>query len=144
MQDAFAPGPQMQIVNFAQPARGRYFCIEPLDSFNGKPDAAIAELSLLGSDGKPLSTEDWKVAYVDSEELAKEDGAAENAIDGQIADYWHTSSTSTGQPHQLILDLGKSVQISGFQYTPRQGKDSVSGRVKDYRIYIGNDLVIKN
>jgi beta-galactosidase len=37
------------------------------------------------------------------------------------------------------LNLGKAQAISGFRYVPRQGQDS--GRIKDYRIYVGDNLV---
>ena len=80
---------------------------------------------------------------MDSEERAKEDGTAENAIDGQTANYWHTewSAAQPNHPHQLVLDLGKAQVISGFRYVPRQG--NASGRIKDYRIYVGDDLIRK-
>lgn len=145
-EGAFAPGSKVQEVRFAQPASGRFFCIESLDAQDGKPYAAIAELVLLGPDGKPLSTEGWKVAYVDSEERGKEDGSAENAIDGQTANFWHTewSAASPPHPHRLILDLGQSRQITGFNYTPRQGDDKVGGRIKRFRIFVGDALVTKN
>jgi beta-galactosidase len=140
---AFAPGAEMQEIKFAQPAKGRFFCIESLSAQDGKPYAAIAELVLMGTNGQPLGMEGAKIAYVDSEERAKEDGAAENAIDGQTANYWHTewSAASPPHPHRLILDLGSVQEISGFRYTPRQGDQKVAGRIKNYRIYIGNDLV---
>lgn len=139
----FAPGTAMQEVKFGAPATGRYFCIEALNAQDGKPFAAIAELDLLDGSGKPLSHEGWKVAYVDSEERDKEDGTAENAIDGQTANYWHTqwSAAQPGFPHRLVLDLGKSQTLSGFRYVPRQGAADLPGRIKDYRIYVGDSLV---
>jgi beta-galactosidase len=139
----FAPGSEMQEVKFDAPAKGRYFCLESLSAFDGKPFAAVAELDLLDASGRPLSHEGWTIAYVDSEERDKEDGTAENAIDGQTANFWHTewSAAQPNHPHQLVLDLGKSQTISGFRYVPRQGNGS--GRIKDYRIYVGDDLVRK-
>ena len=139
----FAPGGQTQDIKFSAPARGRYFCLESLSAFDGKPFAAVAELDLLDATGKPLGHEGWTIAYVDSEERAKEDGTAENAIDGQTANYWHTewSAAQPNHPHQLVLDLGKAQVISGFRYVPRQG--NASGRIKDYRIYVGDDLIRK-
>jgi beta-galactosidase len=133
----------LQEVKFAQPARGRFFCIESLSAQDGKPYAAIAELVLLGLNGQPLGMESAKVAYVDSEERTKEDGQAENAIDGQTANYWHTewSAASPPHPHRLILDLGSTQEIGGFRYTPRQGDQKAGGRIKDYRIYVGDGLV---
>jgi beta-galactosidase len=139
----FAPGSEMQEVKFTTPAKGRYFCLESLSAFDGKPFAAVAELDLLDASGRPLSHEGWTIAYVDSEERDQEDGTAENAIDGQTANFWHTewSAAQPNHPHQLVLDLGKSQTISGFRYVPRQGPGS--GRIKDYRIYVGDDLVRK-
>jgi beta-galactosidase len=90
---------------------------------------------------RPLSHEGWTIAYVDSEERDQEDGTAENAIDGQTANYWHTewSAAQPNHPHQLVLDLGKLQTISGFRYVPRQGTGG--GRIKDCRIYVGDDLI---
>jgi beta-galactosidase len=139
----FAPGSQMQEIRFDAPAQGRYFCLESLSAFDGKPFAAVAELDLLDASGKPLSHEGWTIAYVDSEERNQEDGSAENAIDGQTANFWHTEwgAAQPKHPHQLVLDLGQSQTISGFRYVPRQGNGS--GRIKDYRIYVGDDLIRK-
>ena len=99
----------------------------------------------MDASGKPLSHEGWTVAYVDSEEREREDGSAENAIDGQTANFWHTQwgSTSPNHPHRLALDLGRRQSISGFRYVPRQGAGDVGGRIKDFRIYFGDDLIRK-
>lgn len=133
----------MQDVHFGAPAKGRYFCIESLSAHDGQPYAAIAELDLLDASGKSLSHEGWTVAYVDSEERDREDGSAENAIDGQTASFWHTEwgNDQPDYPHRLVLDLGKSQTIAGFRYVPRPGGDDVGGRIKDYRIYVGDALV---
>jgi beta-galactosidase len=139
----FAPGSDTQAIKFSAPATGKFFCLESLNAFDGKPYAAVAELDLLDTDGKPISHDGWTIAYVDSEERVAEDGSAENAINGQTADFWHTQwkDASPGHPHQLILDLGKSQTISGFRYVPRQSEGA--GRIKDYRIYVGDHLVQK-
>jgi len=39
----------------------------------------------------------------------------------------------------LILNLGKSQTVSGFRYVPRQSEGS--GRIKDFRAYVGDKLV---
>ncbi len=140
----FAPGGEVQEIKFAAPATGKYFCLQTLSAQDGKPYAAIAELDLLGADGKSLNHNDWKVAYVDSEELTAEDGSAENAIDGQTANYWHTEwkNASPTHPHELILSLGRTPQtISGFRYVPRQSEGA--GRIKDYRVFVGDNLIQK-
>jgi len=101
----------------------------------------VAELDLLDASGNAISHNGWTIAYVDSEEHLGEDGAAENAIDGQTANFWHTqwSGASPDHPHRLILNLGRAQTISGFRYVPRQGQDS--GHIKDYRVFVGDKLV---
>ena len=138
----FALGTALQEVKFPSPVRGRYLALESRSAHDGKPYAAIAELALLGADGQPLSATGWTIASVDSEETEREDGGAGNAIDGQTANFWHTQwgSASPDHPHLLIIDLGRAEAISGFLYTPRQGAANVGGRIKDYRIFIGDQL----
>jgi beta-galactosidase len=140
---SFAPGGDTQEIKFAAPASGKFFCLESLNAHDGKPYAAIAELDLLDADGNAISHNGWTIAYVDSEEREGEDGSAENAIDGQTANFWHTEwkNNSPDHPHRLILNLGQSQTISGFRYVPRQSEGG--GRIKDYRIYVGDALVQK-
>jgi beta-galactosidase len=137
----FAPGGDTQEIRFAAPVSGKFFCLESLNAQDGKPYAAVAELDLLDASGTALSHNGWTIAYVDSEERTGEDGSAENAIDGQTANFWHTEwqNSSPPHPHRLILNLGKSQTIAGFRYVPRQGEGG--GRIKDYRIIIGDNLV---
>ena len=137
----FAPGADTQEIKFIPPASGKFFCLESLNAHDGQPYAAVAELDLIGADGKTISHDGWTVAYVDSEEREKEDGSAENAMDGQTANFWHTQwgSASPDYPHRLIFNLGKTQTISGFHYVPRQG--DAGGRIKDYRVFIGDNLV---
>ncbi len=139
----FAPGSDVQEVTFPQPLDGRQFCLETLSAHDGKPFAAVAEFDLFGPDHQSISHNNWTIAYVDSEELSAEDGSALNAINGQTADFWHTAWSSPqppGHPHQLIIDLGASVKIGGFRYTPRAGNNP-AGRIKDYRVFVGSSLV---
>ncbi len=143
IEGCFKPGSDTQDINFISPVTGKFFCLESLNAHDGKPFAAVAELDLLDTNGNAISHNGWTIAYVDSEERNGEDGAAENAIDGQTANFWHTEwkNNSPDHPHRLILNLGKSQVISGFRYVPRQGDGG--GHIKDYRIFIGENLVQK-
>jgi len=142
---SFAAGSDLQEVRLRAPARGRYFCLEAVNAHDGRPFAAAAELTLLDAGGNPLSTEGWTIAYVDSEEREHGDGTAENIFDGQTANFWHTQwgGAQPGYPHRLIIDLAQSRTISGFRYVPRQGAADVTGRIKDYRIFVADDLIVK-
>ena len=146
MTGQFLPGTERQAVKFEQPVTGRYFCLETLSAQDGRAYAAVAELDLLDASGQRLNRAGWRIVYADSEEHEREDGSAENAIDGQPATYWHTqwSTGSPNHPHHLVLDLGKSQSIAGFRYLPRPGDGMIGGRIKDYRVYAGDNLLEEN
>jgi beta-galactosidase len=143
-EGSFAPGADVQMVQFQKPVECRQFCLESLNAHDGKPFAAIAEIELLDAAGNSIPHTFWTIAYVDSEETLKEDGSALNAINGQTADFWHTewSNAQPGHPHRIVIDLGANAQVAGFRYTPRPGQGGVGGRIKDYRIYAGSGLVV--
>ncbi|MBV4360621.1 beta-galactosidase [Pinibacter aurantiacus] len=137
-EGSFANGINQQTIKFSSTAEGRFFCIEALNSQNGRPYASIAELYLLDEKGKELPRSKWKIAYADSEELSGEDGKADNVFDLQSTSIWHTEwqGKAPKYPHYLVIDLGSNQKISGFKYLPRQDADN--GRIKDYKIYITN------
>ena len=108
LEAQFAAGAATQEVKLPAPATGRYFCLEALNAQDGKQFAAIAEIDLLDKDGKPISHQGWSIAYVDSKEHAREDGSAENAINGQNASFWHTQwgDAHPDFPHRFIPRSG--------------------------------------
>lgn len=138
----FPQGSGYQEVKFEQPVKARQFCIESLNAHDNKPFAAIGEIDLFNEKGESISHADWTIAYVDSEERLKEAALADYSIDGQNANFWHSEwgNAQPNHPHYLVIDLGKEETLSGFRYVPRQGDDNVAGRIKDYRVYVGEKL----
>lgn len=132
-----------QEVKFEKSVSGRYFCLESLSAQDGRPYAAVAELELLDPQGRLLPRRGWRIAYADSEEHDLENGSAEQAVDGNPATFWHTqwSNCSPNHPHHLVLDLGASCALGGFRYLPRPGGGNVGGRIRDYRVYVGDNLL---
>ncbi|PTY05100.1 beta-galactosidase [Opitutaceae bacterium EW11] len=141
-QGEFAPGSTSQDFRFERAVTARQLCFESLSAFDGKPFAAAAELDVFDENGVTLPHTGWTVVCADSEELDRADGSAANAIDGGNATCWHTawSKRQPEQPHRLVIDFGEPLTLGGFRYTPRQGDDSVSGRVKAFRVYVGDQL----
>jgi hypothetical protein len=137
----FAQGAATQEIRFNAPVNGWQFCLESLDAYDGKEFAAVAELALLDAQGKVIDQSSWTIAYASSEEAAREDGSALNAINGQASDYWHTAWSTKPphpkHPHRIVVDLGVTAAIGGFRYTPRQGLDNVTGRIRNYNVYVG-------
>ena len=126
----------VQEVKLPKTFTGRQFCLESLSSYNESELASVSELDLLDKQGNSIPHTIWTIRFADSEEMSQVDGSALNAINGQAIDYWITASGSK-QPHRLVIDLGIATEISGLRYTSSQD----SGRIKNFRIYIGDALV---
>lgn len=75
-------------------------------------------------------------ATVDSYQSG-EDGS--KAIDGKVNTLWHTPWSGTpAHPHYIQINLGETYNVSKLIYTPRT--DGTNGTIKDYEIYISNDV----
>jgi len=139
-QGTFPPGIEWQTVRF-DVARGRYLCLEALNSQKkDEPFTTVAELYLLDAKGKEIPRNKWKVLYADSEETEGDDGKADNVFDLQSTSIWHTQwqDASPQHPHQLVIDLGSAQAVGGLKYLPRQ--DSPNGRIKDFRVFVSNAI----
>ena len=121
-----------QTIRFATPQKSRYLAIQCLSTHDGKPQAAIAEIYLQGTDGKRLSREPWTTKYADSE---NEDGnhTGDKVFDLQESTYWQTER-SAAMPHLLVVDLGSEQTVYALEYLPR-AEQGAPGSIKDYAIY---------
>lgn len=83
----------------------------------------------------PTRDDKFTIKSVSSQEI--EDGAAENAIDGDPDTIWHSeyNKTVTKYPHTLEIDLGKTQDLKGMTYLPRQGGNS-NGLIGKYSISV--------
>lgn len=133
----FKPGNSWQHIRFGKTIDTRYFCLEALNSHGDDNYTAIAEIELLGEDGKPISRQHWKIYYADSEELDSANNVATNVFDLQESTFWHTnySSTKPNHPHHIAIDLGEDKKITGFSYLPR-AEANKPGMIKDYSVYL--------
>lgn len=135
---SFEAGAGWKAINFEGSQKGQYFCFEAV---NGQSDsellASIAELQLIGADGKPISTLKWKILYADSEEITSANHAADKIFDLQESTFWQSQATGAkpGYPHQVVIDLGEQTSLKGIRYLPRSdGK--TAGNIKGYRLYL--------
>lgn len=117
--------------------RGRYLCVEALDAIDGKDVAAIAEMYVLDENGERVSRESWTVMYADSEDMDGVNRSADKTFDLQESTYWQTAP-GIPFPHAIVIDLGATRNISGFQYLPRM-ESEVPGAIKRYNIYVKPD-----
>lgn len=141
MKGSFKAGNGWQEVKFAgNPVSGQYFCMEMLNSQSGDQTAAIAELYLIGADGKDLPRDKWEIAYADSEETGRGNYTADKIYDLQESIFWSTQfNKDKVYPHALVLNLGKEETVTGFRYLPR-AEENFPGMIKDFKIYIKKDV----
>ena len=137
MRGEFPNTSDLQTVKLPKTARGRRFAFVIDSAWENQKDkkdmASIAEFDIIDAKGEVVPRGAWRFVSVSSEETAKEDGLAENAIDGQSVNYWHTrwSKNVPKAPHYLVIDMGAQVDVAGFRYLPRQ--DMTNGRVRAWR-----------
>lgn len=135
---SFASRDGYQEVKFDASVTGRYVCLEALSAQDGNESASIAEWYLLGDNGERLSREKWNIVYCSSEEIHSGNKTADKIYDLQESTYWSTGKKDTF-PHTIVLDLGESQAISGFQYLPRVEQHTPQ-MIKDYKIYVKGEL----
>src|SRR5204862_100189 len=88
----------------------------------------------------PIPATGWTVT-ADSQETARENGAASNVLDGNTATIWHSAwSTSPAAPlpHWITIDMHTTNVVSGLAYLPRQD-GSHNGTIGQYRIDTSTD-----
>ena len=124
-------------VDFDEPFTGRYFCFEAMSAQDANdPSTSVAEFEIIGEDGKVVSSINWKVVFVDSEETVKAANGADKLFDIQESIIWQTKiGDKTKHPHQVVIDMGKELKAKGFRILPRSDKIKL-GVVKDYRFYL--------
>ncbi|KAF2329073.1 glycoside hydrolase family 35 protein [Flavobacterium daemonense] len=125
-------------VKFKAVVKGRYFCLEALSSqLTSDNSTSIAELEILGEDGKAISALKWKVVFADSEEVTASGSSADKIFDLQESVIWQTriGDKKAAFPHTVVIDMGENNTVSGFRILPRTDK-SKNGIIKDYRFYL--------
>lgn len=84
----------------------------------------------------------WSILSVDSEEKnadVKSSGLAQCVIDGNINTFWTTAFKTTYSPfpHQISINFGGLVSISGIEIYPRQ--KWMAGKIASYELYSSID-----
>lgn len=138
IKGSFNDQPGWKEVKFPTVVKGRYFCLEAISSQSAADGlTSLAELEIIGEDGKAVSSLKWKVVYADSEEVTASGSTADKIFDLQESIIWQTqtSSKKVPLPHAVVIDMGETINVSGFRTLPRTDKRK-EGLIKDYRFYL--------
>lgn len=132
----FAAGQGWKTITFDNTIVARYVCLEALNSQKDDPFTTLAEIEITGENGAMIPRSKMKLIYADSEEVTAENNSADRVFDNQESTFWHTTYTSQKpeHPHQIVIDLGEEVKISGFRCLPRTD-NSENGVIKDFKFY---------
>ena len=137
------PGNTPQVLKFKNTLTARHVAIKILNAYENTPFAHIAEIDILNGEGKVIPKDKWKIWYANTEELEREDGKAENLIDGKANTHWHSvySGVPTKYPHLIVIDTNEIGSMSAIVYRGRAGK---KGCVKDVEIYAKPQFFLQN
>ena len=137
MESSFNPGNGWKEKIFNKPSSGRYVTLQILDGFSETDtQSAIAELYMLGSEGEEISRENWKIVYVDSQDMETGNNNGEKIFDLQESTYWR-SAPGFSFPHLIVIDMGKKETITGIRQLPIV-ESGAPGAINNFRIFISD------
>ena len=120
-----------QTIKLDKPVTGRYFAFECNSSQSGDAQIAIAEVYVQDAKGNRIDRNNWVAYYADSE---KGNSTLDKMFDLQESTYWQTEK-GANFPHLCIVDMGKEMTISAFEYLPR-AEQGAPGSVKGIKFYV--------
>ena len=128
-------------------------------SENGKAMVLTHTFSVPAETTKPSDKEYGKLegltGKADSVETKSEDGAINNALDGNVNTYWHTNWSDSSKPKATYADgkltgnntytitLAKATKVKAFTYIPRNHYDKegniASGAISECKVFVSTD-----
>jgi len=138
-----SPGPDLRYTTDGSepsPSSPRY------DAPFALPRGGTVRARVFGPDGTPgavasetfgLAPAKWKVVSVSAEAPG---GEAARLFDGDPRTLWHTHGPQgeAPPPHEVVIDLGETVTVTGFTYLPRRD-GTARGMVDSYAFYVSPD-----
>jgi hypothetical protein len=115
----------------------RYSLIEYMNSARFLPKTKLSPNQFEGLFKKATTMTGASVVRSDSFQPVH---PPENAIDNDPATLWSTAwfPEIKKHPHEIVIDLGKEIEIKGFTYLPRQDGNS-NGWINEYEFYVSPD-----
>lgn len=109
---------------------------EPV-STNGKPLVKAIAYDPATSKSSPVAVEQFDICRKDWKILGTDDKDAYAILDGNTTTVWHLGKDQK-MPVDLVIDLGKEMNLKGFRYHPDQGMWG-PGIITHYEFYVSSD-----
>ena len=100
----------------------------------GKVEVQTIAYSLASDKGSPVSREKFDISRKDWRIVGIDDERVNDIIDGDINTAWYQNQNI---PVDVIIDLGKEENITGFKYLPDQSHNN--GIVSKYKLLVSQD-----
>lgn len=102
----------------------------------------LTPLLALSQGAAPDFRKDWKIHAASSFEPGE--GIPQNVLDGQPGTHWHSHWSRNIvplHPHEIAVDMGRVVPLSGLIYLPRQARPgaAANGRIERFQYLTSTD-----
>lgn len=77
----------------------------------------------------------WKIV-----DCSGDKALALSAIDDNVSSLWSVKSAKSAHPYHIVIDLGATMPLKGFTYTPRKDGSKI-GNISEYSLYLSPDNV---
>ncbi|WBL44119.1 alpha-L-fucosidase [Algoriphagus halophytocola] len=104
---------------------------------DGKVEVAAMAFDPDTQKSSPVTAESFDISRKDWKVISDSDSKVAQVIDGDPNSYWHQPEDKK-LPVDLVIDLGKEEELTGFRYLPDQRLWS-SGIITDYEFYVSLD-----
>ena len=130
----------VQTVPLCVPTAGRYLKFVAKSEINGKAWSSMAEIDIQTTSvpvGIDIDRSTWKYVSSDSQHSGNE---GKKTFDNDRSTFWHTeySGSTPTHPHNLVIDMGKILNVTAFSYLARQD-GTENGMVDAYEFYLSID-----
>ncbi len=136
------PRPLEKYIVYSRPARFAYVLRllptgqKPTPELGRLPSPVVHRPAVTAA---PRRTDRSRWRIVSCTSFQEGEGEPEQVLDGDPSTYWHSRwrTNPTRNPHELVIDFGKSLKVAAVVYRARE--DMENGRVKDYEVFFSSD-----
>ncbi|WP_373548973.1 alpha-L-fucosidase [Haliscomenobacter sp.] len=110
----------------------------PIKTNDGKADVKAIAYNKTTGKSSTLTEEKFDIARKNWKVLGIEDKNVSKVLDGNVNTNWHQSRNAK-MPVELVIDLGKQENLTGFRYLPDQNWWADGSIITQYQFFVAED-----